>query len=180
MFELLPLALQGAFEVRPKVHEDARGLFCKLFHRGLFAEAGLADDFAEDYYSVSVAGVVRGLHFQRPPHDHAKLVYCLSGAATDILLDLRRGSATYGQHVKIQLSEAARNGVYIPSGFAHGFCVAEGQATLLYKTSTVHAPASDSGIRWDSAGIDWPVAAPLLSERDRALPTLAQFESPFP
>lgn len=180
MFDLLPLALNGAFEIRPRVLADRRGLFCKLFHEPAFRDRGLEIGFTEEYYSVSQARVLRGLHFQTPPHDHVKLVYCLSGAALDVLVDMRRHSPSFGRHTMVELNEEMRNGVYVPKGFAHGFYVRQGPATLLYKTSTVHAPDSDTGIRWDSAGIAWPEPAPILSERDRALPPLDQLASPFP
>jgi dTDP-4-dehydrorhamnose 3,5-epimerase len=139
----------------------------------------MSADFAEQYYSVSEQNVVRGLHFQIPPHDHYKLVTCVEGEIRDVAVDLRRGSPTYGQHVAIEMSGVRGDCVYIPSGFAHGFAVRSTRALVLYNVSTVYAPTHDTGIRWDSIGIDWGLAAPLISDRDAALPTFSSFDSPF-
>lgn len=179
MFERIPTALPGLVELRPRVRTDARGRLIKIFHQPEFAKLGLADDFAEVFHTTSVAGAVRGLHFQLPPHHHAKLVACLAGSIWDVGLDLRVGSPSYGRHAAVTLSAAAGNLLYLPAGLAHGFCVPQGQATVLYFATTVHAPDVDAGIRWDSAGINWPVEAPILSERDRGLPALEGFDSPF-
>jgi dTDP-4-dehydrorhamnose 3,5-epimerase len=178
-FRLRPLGLPGCHEILPTVARDRRGSFVKTFHREAFAAAGLAHDFAEEYYSVSRQGVLRGLHFQVPPRDHAKLVYCVAGSVLDALLDLRRGSPTYGEHRLVTLSSRRRNLVYVAPGLAHGFYVTSRSATLVYKTTTVHAPDCDRGVRWDSAGIPWPDREPVLSDRDRGFPALADFDSPF-
>ena len=139
----------------------------------------MAEGFAEQYYSVSHSGVLRGLHFQLPPSDHDKLVYCTAGAAFDVALDLRLGSPEFGRHIGLTLSAEAHNLLYLPRGFAHGFCVTEGPATMVYNTTTPYAPEHDTGILWNSAGIDWPVDTPLVSTRDRNFPALDEFESPF-
>ncbi len=123
--------------------------------------------------------MLRGLHFQGPPAAHVKLVSCLHGEVVDVVLDLRRGSPTYGRHATIRLSAQAGNMVYVPVGLAHGFCTRSDPATLHYVVSSVHAPEHDRGIRWDSAGIAWPVEQPLVSPRDLALPGLPGFDSPF-
>ena len=123
--------------------------------------------------------MLRGLHFQTPPHGHAKLVLCLFGAVFDAVVDLRQGSPADGQFFTLELSAAKRNMLYVPKGLAHGFYVPSGEALMLYKTSTVHAPAHDAGIRWDSAGIPWPGSKPLVSARDAAFAPLAEFKSPF-
>lgn len=171
--------IPGCYEIRAHPHEDARGRFVKTLHRGSFERHGLASDFAEEYYSVSGAGVVRGLHFQRPPADHVKLVYCIDGEVFDVVLDLRKGSPTFGSFQEFRLSASAANALYIPRGLAHGFCVPAGRATLVYKTSTVHSPEHDAGIRWDSVGVPWPCEQPVLSDRDQAFPPLHEFETPF-
>jgi len=171
--------LPGCFELQPRVFSDPRGVFVKTFHRDVFKQLGLATEWAEQYYSISEPGVVRGIHFQRPPDDHAKLVYCIAGSVLDIVLDLRMGSPTYGKHIRIELNARLGNMLYIPSGLAHGFCTYDDTATLVYNVTSVYEPSSDSGIRWDSAGIEWPCATPKLSERDRNFPTLAEFISPF-
>lgn len=178
-FEARPTALPGCVELRLPGSADTRGRFTKLFHQGAFAELGLDMPLAEVFCTTSHRHVIRGLHFQAPPHAHAKLVVCLDGAVQDVVLDLRRGTPTYGRHAIVELSADAGDALFVPVGLAHGFCVRSESATLLYFTSTVHAPASDAGIAWDSAGIAWASDTPILSERDRQHPTLAAFESPF-
>ncbi len=180
MFEKRSCPLSGAYELLPSVLGDERGRFIKTYHEPAFAELGLPFVLAEEFLTTSQHGVIRGLHFQSPPHDHIKVVCCVVGEVLDVLLDLRVGSPTYGQHARFFLSAERSTVLYIPPGIAHGFCVTgPGDATLLYKVSTPYAPAHDTGIRWDSAGIDWPISAPTLSERDRALPALSKFISPF-
>jgi dTDP-4-dehydrorhamnose 3,5-epimerase len=179
MFEFLKSAIPGCMEIQPRVFDDERGRFVKIFHEGLFAERGLCTDFAEEFYSRSHRGVIRGLHFQVPPEDHVKLVYCVEGRVLDAVVDLRRGSATFGRHALFELSAVQANAVYIPRGLAHGFFTFSDEATLVYKVSTIHSPQYDAGIRWDSVGIEWPVSDPIVSIRDAALPAMADFDSPF-
>lgn len=167
-----------------KVFRDARGVFVKPFHEGLFRELGLETDFKEDFYSVSAKGVLRGLHFQTPPEDHSKLVYCSRGSVLDVALDLRVGSPSYGETFSIELNDTNGKAVFIPKGFAHGFVALTDDATVHYKVSTVHAPANDSGILFSSIGFDWSKAlgslkTPTVSERDRGFQKLADFKSPF-
>lgn len=171
--------LPGCLQLFPRASRDARGWFVKTFHEEQFAAARLATHFAEEYYSVSRRNVLRGLHFQTPPRDHAKLVYCTEGTVLDVVVDLRVGSPTFGRHRRFTLSAAARNALYIPSGLAHGFYVMSARATLIYKTTTVHSPAHDAGILWSSCGIRWPTRRPILSERDGRFPAFAEFASPF-
>lgn len=179
LFDILETAIPGVRELRAAVRRDRRGRFIKTFHAGVFAEHGLAAEFREQYYSVSDAGVLRGLHFQTPPAAHAKLVFCTAGAVFDVALDLRRGSPAFGRHAAFTLSAENAAQVYIPPGCAHGFCVTEGPATLVYATTTEYSPVFDAGVLWNSAGIDWPNEAPLLSARDAGFPPLSGFESPF-
>lgn len=179
MFELTSAVLAGCFEIRPRVHVDARGSFVKVFHRDLFRAHGLETDFAEEYYSQSRRGVVRGMHFQVPPADHVKVVYCVHGEVFDVLLDLRVGSPSYGKVASFRLSAEQGNYLYIPKGVAHGFCAISETAIMVYKVGTVHDPEHEAGVRWDSIGIEWPVADPIVSERDARLPRLADFKSPF-
>lgn len=178
MFERTDTGLPGCLLLQPRVLEDARGRFVKTCQRDAFRTLGLETDFAEQYYSHSHRGVVRGMHFQRPPAQHAKLVYCVQGEVFDVVLDLRRGSPTYGQARGLTLSAQQGNAIYIPAGFAHGFC-AVSDATLVYNVTSVYAPEHDSGVRWDSIGIDWPVDTPLVSPRDAGFAALADFDSPF-
>lgn len=178
-FDVRTTALPGCVELALPHSTDARGGFLKLFHRSVFAALGLESAVAEVFCSTSQRHVIRGLHFQRPPHQHTKLVCCLNGAVQDVALDLRRDSPHYGKHVSLELSAESSNALYLPAGFAHGFCVLSESATLAYLTSSEHAPANDDGIAWDSAGIAWATDQPILSERDRAHPALADFASPF-
>lgn len=179
VFEKRSTIVPGCFELLPLVVSDARGTFVKTFNADAFAAVRLRTDWAEQYYSCSTKGALRGLHFQSPPHEHAKLVYCTAGEVLDAVLDLRRGSPAYGMHVCIRLSAARGNMLYLEAGLAHGFYTLSESATLVYNVTSMYAPGHDSGIRWDSAGIPWPDATPLLSDRDRALRALADFQSPF-
>jgi dTDP-4-dehydrorhamnose 3,5-epimerase len=179
MFEVIEAGLPGVRLLRPIVRRDSRGLFVKTMHRDFFAGHGMATDFAEQYYSVSERNVVRGLHFQIPPHDHYKLVTCIEGEIRDVVVDLRRDSPTYRQHAAIEMSGERGDCVYIPSGLAHGFAVYSARALVLYNVSSVYAPAHDTGIRWDTAGIAWGVEAPLISDRDAGLPPFPGLVTPF-
>lgn len=171
--------LPGCLEICPRKFTDRRGSFVKSYHQREFEEAGLCTEFPEAFYSRSHAGVIRGMHFMLPPEDHFKLVYCVSGRATDVVLDLRVGSPTYGQHTMVELNEMCGNMLYLEPGLAHGFCVPRGEAILSYRVSTMHSAAHDCGVRWDSARIDWPVDDPIVSDRDATFPALADFVSPF-
>ena len=174
-----PTAIHGCLELRPKRFTDERGSFVKSFHQQEFEETGLSTGFPEAFYSKSLPGVIRGMHFTLPPRGQYKLVYCLSGSVLDVVLDLRLGSPTYGDHLSIELEPMCGNMLYLSPGLAHGFCAWKGEAVLGYRVSTLHSSAHDAGIRWDSAGIDWAVESPVVSARDRELPPLANFESPF-
>jgi len=171
--------LHGAYELSLDFSEDERGDFVKTLHTGSFSDHGLDSEFKESYFSTSKAGVIRGMHFQIPPHDHSKLVYAVDGAVLDVLLDIRKDSETYGQYDTIELSKPNRNAVYIPKGIAHGFCSMKGSATLVYLTTTVYNKDSDTGVLWNSFGFNWPIDTPLISERDRSFKPLGQFSSPF-
>lgn len=178
-FRIFLTNIPGCLEIRPLIREDRRGRLVKVFQREAFIEMGLHTNFSEDFYSVSRRGVIRGLHFQAPPADHIKLVYCLDGTIQDAALDLRRNSPTFGQHALIQLSAEEGNMLYIPHGLAHGFCTLSETAIVAYKTSTSYSPEYDRGIHWNSAGIPWAEPTPLVSERDSTHPPLANFQSPF-
>ncbi|THC43808.1 dTDP-4-dehydrorhamnose 3,5-epimerase [Massilia sp. Mn16-1_5] len=179
MFETQDTGLPGCLLLQPRVLEDARGRFVKTFHEGAFRALGLEAGFVEQYYSHSHRGVVRGMHFQKPPAQHAKLVYCVHGEVFDVVLDLRRGSPTYGQTRSFTLSASQGNALYIAAGMAHGFCATSELATLVYNVTSVYAPEQDEGVRWDSIGVQWPAANPLVSPRDAAFAALADFDSPF-
>ncbi|MDA8329103.1 MAG: dTDP-4-dehydrorhamnose 3,5-epimerase [Betaproteobacteria bacterium] len=179
MFELVSCKISGCYEIRPQLHKDLRGHFVKVFHEQSFAAHGLETNFVEEYYSFSYKNVIRGMHFQLPPMDHVKIVYCVEGEVMDAVIDLRVGSPTYGQFALFELSAAKANSIYIPKGMAHGFCVRSEQAIMVYKVSSMYSPEHDAGVLYSSAGIPWPATVAILSARDQAFPTLDQFESPF-
>lgn len=179
ILDRLKTAIPGCFELRPRIFADPRGSFVKTFHRDAFAQLGLRTDWAEQFHSCSHRGVLRGLHFQTPPHDHAKLVYCSLGEVLDVAVDLRRGSPAEGRAIGLHLSATAGNMLYLPSGLAHGFLALSEKALMVYNVTSVHAPGNDAGVAWDSVGVDWGMATPLVSERDAAFPSLAAFASPF-
>ncbi len=174
-----PTPLPGALIIESNHFKDDRGGFVKVFHEEEFAAQGLAFRPAEEYYSVSKRGVLRGMHFQIPPAAHEKLVYCLHGRVLDVLVDLRKGSPAFGRHFSVELNATAPRCLFIPVGLAHGFLSLEEDSMMVYSVTTVHAPACDRGIRWDSFGMDWPTTEPCLSARDSAFSTLAAFYSPF-
>ena len=179
MFEVEEGELRGLRLLRPRLLADARGRFVKIMHADFFAAHGLRTDFREQYYSISTERVIRGFHFQVPPMAHAKLVTCLAGRVMDVVVDIRRGSPAYGRHQVFDLSEENGHILYIPVGCAHGFATISASATLFYDATSVYAPECDTGIRWDSCGVRWPFAEPILSPRDRSFPALPEFETPF-
>lgn len=179
MFKLQETGIPGCFEVACPLFKDERGSFVKTFHLDGFSALGLATHFAEEYYSISRKDVLRGLHFQLPPMDHVKLVYCLSGTVLDVVLDIRIDSPTFGEYRMIELSAEKGNMIYMPRGVAHGFLVTSDHAVMQYKVTSVYSLNHDSGILWNSVGIDWPVACPVISARDCAFPAFKDFITPF-
>ena len=175
--EIQPLEIADVKLVTPTRFTDARGFFSEVYRASALAAAGLAVDFVQDNHSRSnVAGTVRGLHFQLPPHAQSKLVRVARGRSLDVAVDVRRGSLTFGRHVAVELSADNWLQVFIPAGFAHGYCTLEPDTEVLYKASAAYAPQSDAGVLWNDAdlAIAWPVNAreALLSERDMKLPRL--------
>jgi dTDP-4-dehydrorhamnose 3,5-epimerase len=158
---------------------DHRGAFTKTFHWDSLMEQGIQFELRESFYSISKKDVIRGLHFHKPPFDHAKIVFCSKGAILDVALDLRTDSATFGQHVMQELSAETHLAMYIPRGFAHGFLSLEEESQTFYFVDGVYDAASDTGILYRDAGINWPVENPILSERDLSFPSIHQFQSPF-
>jgi len=179
MIEIVPGKIAGVRLLCPTVRSDPRGSLVKFLQENIFSEHEIPTRFAEQYYSVSENNVLRGLHFQTPPHDHYKLVTCVEGAVFDVVVDLRKGSNTYGRHESFDLKGASGDTVFVPTGCAHGFYVRSNGAIMLYNVSTLYMPSHDTGIRWDSVGVAWPSAAPILSDRDAAFAPLAEFNSPF-
>ena len=177
--EIIPTTLEGCYQIRPFFAQDERGTFVKTFHAERFSALCLPTEWREEYYSSSCKGVIRGMHFQTPPNDHEKLVYCIQGRALDVVVDLRKGSPTYGRHFSVELDSASGHGVMIPKGMAHGFLALTESVLMTYKVTSVYAPENDFGIRWDSFGLEWGVDRPIVSPRDRAHPTFTDFDSPF-
>lgn len=170
--------------IEPRVVGDARGYFFESFSQKNFEEAiGRKVAFVQDNESMSSYGVVRGLHFQRPPYAQAKLVRCVKGRVLDVAVDVRKGSPTYGHHVAVELSEENHRQVFIPKGFAHGFAVLSETAVFQYKCDEYYHPESEGGISiFDkSLGIDWiiPLETAVLSEKDTKHTCLSDFDSPF-
>lgn len=163
---------------------DARGWFTESYSKRRFAELGIDDDFVQDNHSFSATkGTLRGLHFQTPPHVQGKLVRCLAGAIWDVAVDLRAGSPTYGKWVAAELTAAGGEQLYVPGGFAHGFLTLTDNVEVAYKASGYYAPECDGGVAWNDPeiGIDWPLVGtdPVLSDKDKTLPMLRDFASPF-
>lgn len=179
MIKVTPGKIAGVRLLQPTPYSDARGSLVKTIREDIFAGHGIPTKFAEQYYSVSVRNVLRGLHFQMPPHDHYKLVTCVEGEVFDVVVDLRKGSKTYGGHESFDLNGATGDSVFVPSGCAHGFYVRSDTAIVLYNVSSLYAPSHDTGIRWDSAGVVWPCTDPAVSDRDAGLMRLPDFSTPF-
>jgi dTDP-4-dehydrorhamnose 3,5-epimerase len=177
--ELKESPLKGCFVITPKVIEDARGRFVKPFHIDEFSHHGLYFEIKEEYYSVSKKDVLRGLHFQTPPKATKKIVSCLKGKIFDVVVDLIKSSSSFQQVFSVELSSDKGNMLYIPEGFAHGFCVLSDEATVLYMCSKMYSAENDAGILWNSAGIQWPLANPVVSEKDNRLVELNRFDNPF-
>lgn len=177
--QITALEIPGAFLVSPRVFRDARGGFVKSFVGTAFSALGLRTDFIEQYHSTSIPGVIRGMHFQLPPHQHAKLVYCAIGEVTDVFLDLRRGSPTYGRFGSVPLSAENGHAIYLPPGLAHGFLATREPALMVYNVTSEYQPSHDAGIRWDSFGFPWGVSEPVVSDRDAGFVGLDGFQSPF-
>lgn len=181
--EVIKTAIEGLLVIKPRVFEDARGYFFESFSQREFEEKVGKVIFVQDNESMSSYGVMRGLHFQRPPYTQSKLVRCVRGAVLDVAVDIRKGSPTYGQHVAIELSEQNHLQFFVPHGFAHGFSVLTETAVFQYKCDNFYAPQADDGISIldDSLGIDWriPVEHAILSEKDTKHLLLKDFVSPF-
>jgi len=180
--EFVKSKLEGAWLVRPRVFRDDRGFFLETFKAESFADHGISTSFVQDNHSRSLRrGVLRGMHFQRPPHTQAKLVRAARGAIYDVIVDLRRGSPTFGQWEGFTLDDTDLAMLYVPRGFAHGFCTLTDAADVVYKADDYYASDCEGGVLWSDPDmkIEWPITAPLLSDKDRELPRLAQFDSPF-
>jgi len=176
-------AIQDVYIIEPSVFGDKRGYFLESFNLEKFEENVYSIKFVQDNESKSSRGVLRGLHFQKPPFDQAKLVRCLKGSVMDVAVDIRKGSPTYGKHIAIELSGENKRQLFVPRGFAHGFSVLSETAVFAYKVDNTYAPESDSGIRFDDKelNIDWGLTEEdiQLSEKDNNLQSFKDLETPF-
>lgn len=173
-FIFTKLSVPEVILVEPKIFEDHRGFFVETYNEKEFIEGGINERFVQDNLSFSVKGVIRGLHFSLPPHETAKLVRCASGEILDVAVDVRPHSLTFGTWVSAVLSSENRKMLFVPKGFAHGFCVLSDTAHVAYKVTDYYFPESDSGIIFNDPdlAIDWSVKEPILSEKDKILPLL--------
>ena len=181
MMKIRPLGIEGAWEINPPVHRDTRGAFLEWYRHDRLAETvGQPLELAQANLSVSVQGVVRGIHFTDVPPGQAKYVTCVRGAVWDVIVDVRRGSPTFGRWEPVRLDDTERRAVYLAAGLGHGFCALTGEATVAYLCSTVYQPSAERAVHPldESLGITWPAAEPILSERDAAAPRL--HEAPLP
>lgn len=181
--DVIRTEIDGVVIIEPKIFGDARGYFFESFNQREFEEKVRKINFVQDNESMSSYGVMRGLHFQRPPFTQSKLVRCVKGAVLDVAVDIRKGSPTYGQHVAVELTEDNHRQFFVPRGFAHGFAVLSETAIFQYKCDNFYAPQADGGIsiKDESFGIDWkiPTDKALLSEKDTLHECLKDFDSPF-
>ena len=181
--EVITTSIDGVFIIEPRIFEDSRGYFFESFSQREFEEKIGPINFVQDNESKSSYGVMRGLHFQRPPFTQSKLVRCVKGAVLDVAVDIRKGSPTYGQHVAVELTEDNHRQFFIPKGFAHGFAVLSETAVFQYKCDEFYHPEADGGISIldDSLNIDWciPTDKVILSDKDTKHPLLKEFVSPF-
>lgn len=168
--------LPGVIIVEPKVFPDDRGFFMETYKKSDFIGAGMEEEFVQENHSKSTRGTLRGLHLQQSPKAQAKLVRAIEGEVFDVVVDIRRDSPTFGKWVSVTLSADNRRAVFIPAGYAHGFCVVSDEAQVTYKTSAEYAPELEFGVRWDDPqlAIPWPISAPRLSVRDSRWPSLAE------
>lgn len=181
--EVITTAIDGVVIIKPRIITDTRGYFFESYSKREFDKKIRPIDFVQDNESCSTKGVMRGLHFQRPPFTQSKLVRCVKGAVLDVAVDIRKGSPTYGQHIAVELTEDNHLQFFVPRGFAHGFAVLSDIAVFQYKCDNYYAPQADGGIAItdESLEIDWHIDIQdvILSEKDTKHPLLKDFDSPF-
>lgn len=173
--------IEGCFFLKPRNLTDNRGSFVKTFSKSVYEKLNISFLSEEEYYSVSAKNVFRGFHFQTPPHDHDKIIYCAKGHILDIIIDLRKQSPSFGKHITIELRADDPLIVFLPKGCAHGFYTFKDDSIVVYKVTTEYAPENDKGILWNSVNIAWPCAVEdlIVSDRDRTFPSFQDFNSPF-
>jgi len=177
-FEFEKTGIQDVILIKPKVFEDERGFFMETYVKEDFEKAGINVEFIQENHSKSKYGVLRGLHFQREPYAQSKLVRCIKGKILDVAVDIRKNSPNFGKHISAELSEDNKLMLFIPKGFAHGFVVLSEEAEVIYKVDNVYAPDHESGLIWNDEDItiQWPVDNPIISEKDKILPTLKELK----
>ena len=177
--QVIETSLPGVVVLKPRVFSDARGFFYEAYNEARYREVGIDCGFVQDNFSKSTKGILRGLHWQvSQPQD--KLVWCLQGEVYDVAVDVRPGSPTFGKWCGVTLSSEEKNQIFVPAGFAHGFCVVSDTAEVTYKCSRFYAPEDEGGVIWNDPklGIEWPIAEPILSKKDAALPPLSEARLP--
>ncbi len=179
MWQIKSTPLADAQLITMPAFHDFRGSFIKTFQHSILQDAGIDFELKESYFSVSGKDVIRGMHFQLPPFEHSKIVYCPQGAILDVIIDLRKGSPTYGSSFDVELTDSNHRAVYIPIGFAHGFKSLVEDSMTYYLVTSEYTRDHDTGIRFDSVGYDWGCANPVISDRDLSFPALESFDSPF-
>jgi dTDP-4-dehydrorhamnose 3,5-epimerase len=180
--EFIETSLKDAYIIKPKVFQDERGFFLESYSEKKFSENGIDAKFVQDNHSLSVKkGVLRGLHFQLPPKTQAKILRVIKGKVFDVIVDIRKNSPTFGKWEGFELSAENFEMIFVPHGFAHGFVTLEDNTEILYKVDDFYAPESESGLIWNDPvlAIDWPVADPILLERDTKWQSFNSFKSPF-
>ncbi len=180
-FRFAQLAIPDVILVEAKAFNDERGFFTEVYKHSEFTANRIPERFVQDNYSHSKRHVLRGLHYQKNPKAQGKLVAVFHGRIFDVAVDIRRGSPTYGKWVSVELSDEGHTMVYVPRGFAHGFCVLSSEASVVYKTTEEYSPDLERGIVWNDPdiAIEWPVSSPILSPKDAALPTLREADNDF-
>jgi len=180
-FRFTPTVISDVLIIDPRVFSDERGFFMETYKRSEFAAQGIAETFVQSNHSKSSKGTLRGLHYQNPPKPQGKLIRALGGEIYDVAVDIRNGSPTFGKWVAVTLSAKSKRMLYVPAGFAHGFCVTSEDAEIQYMTTEEYAPELEAGISWNDPdlAIDWPIAEPKLSPRDRAWPRLRDADNDF-
>lgn len=179
--EVVTTPLAGLLIIKPRIFTDSRGYFFESYNINAYKEAGIDVDFVQDNQSLSNKNVLRGLHFQNPPHAQDKLVHVIKGRVIDVVVDIRKQSPTYGQHFKVELSGENNWALFVPKGFAHGFICLEDNTLFYYKCSDVYNPQAESGLLWndEALGIDWGVSEPVLSDKDLKYDNFKNFNSFF-
>ncbi len=176
---ILDTNIDGLKVLEPKIFEDNRGNFIKTFNYDFFKDYGLELNFKESFFTTSYKNVIRGMHFQKPPYDHIKMVYVPKGKVQDVVLDIRKTSKTYGKYFSIELSDNNCKALIIPKGLAHGFKSLEDGTIIVYMQTQGYAPHSDDGIKYDSFGFDWNIDNPIVSQRDLNLTKFDEYQTPF-